>query len=85
LLDTIYTVAADDARIAALHALVDEARQLESVVGQPPGDFTYDDFLTAISHAAGGIDTMGGTAYNLGYFDDTRVAGVLSQIEAVCP
>jgi hypothetical protein len=85
LLDAIYTVAADDAEIAALHALVDEARQQASVVGQPPGDFTYEDYLTAISHATGGIDTMGGTAYNLGYFDDVRVDAVRDQIEALCP
>jgi len=80
----VYVAADQDARIAALHAIVSEARQLASVVSQPPGDFTYDDYLTAIGHDPGGIDTMGGTAYNLGYFNDERIANVEAQMEILC-
>jgi spore coat protein CotH len=85
LLGALYTVADQDEQIAALHAVVDEARQQTPVLSQPPGDFTYDDYLTAISHDPGGIDQMGGTANNLGYFNDERIANVVQQMEEVCP
>jgi spore coat protein CotH len=84
LLASIYTVADQDARIAALLDLVDEARQVEPVLSQPPGDYTYDAFLVSLTHEPGSIDQMGGTAYYLGYFNDERIANLELQVGEIC-
>ncbi|MCP4601723.1 MAG: hypothetical protein GY847_14610 [Proteobacteria bacterium] len=81
---TIYTVADQDQQIVALNDLVGEALQQTSVMGRPPADFTYNDYLKAISHQTGGFEQMGGSANNLGYFNDERIANVKAQIAYIC-
>jgi hypothetical protein len=84
LVSAIYTVAAQDDRVAALHALVGAARQEESAMGQPPGNYTYEQYLDAQTHAPGGLPQPGGVTYNLGYFNDQRSADVGLQIAELC-
>jgi hypothetical protein len=84
LVDGVYTAAGQAGRVAELRALLDEERQQASVMGQPPFDFTYEDYLTALSDQPG--VTFGSKAiHTLGYFDQARLASVAAQLEAACP
>jgi len=89
----IYNIDGMDARIAALRDLLAEARQRmddEGTLTQPPGNYTYEDFLTNQGHspqAPVGTGTIGpgpGAGPNLGYFDDLRLDSVIDQIAALC-
>jgi spore coat protein CotH len=89
----IYNVGGMDARIATLRDLLAEARQRmddEGTVTQPPGNYTYDDFLTNQGHtsvAPTGTGSTGpgpGAGPNLGYFDDLRLDSLIDQIAALC-
>jgi hypothetical protein len=62
----------------------------EGTLTQPPGNYTYADFLTNQGHtsvAPTGTGTIGpgpGAGPNLGYFDDLRLDSLVDQINALC-
>jgi len=89
----LYNVAGEDAEIAALHALLAEARQRmddEGTLTQPPGEYSYADYVTNQGHTSvppTGSGTTGpgpGAGPNLGYFNDQRLASLAEQIAALC-
>jgi hypothetical protein len=83
-MDTIYDVADQDSRIAALHALVGTAREQPSVKSQPPEDYSYDEYLVAQTHEPPAGPGPGMGAYNLGFFNDRRIEHVEAQIAVLC-
>jgi hypothetical protein len=89
----IYNVEGMDSRIAALRELLDEARQRmddEGALTQPPGNYSYEDFLTNQGHTSvpptgtGSTGPGPGAGPNLGYFDDLRLDSMIDQIAALC-
>ncbi len=87
----LYNVADQDARIAEFHALIGEARQLMDSNGtltQPPGNYTYDDYLMNQGHSSTPIDDIGPpgptAGPNLGYFNDTRLTNLIGLIDLAC-
>jgi hypothetical protein len=84
LLAELYSVADQNQQIAALHLLLDEERQEASVLGQPPFDFTYGDYLTAQTDTP---DVTFGqkTIHALGYFNEQRIANIEAQMGEKCP
>jgi hypothetical protein len=87
----LYSVDGQDARIAALHELIGEARQRmdqEAVLSQPPGEYTYQDYLTNQSHQVSSDQPPGpgdpGPGPNLGYFNDQRLGNLVAQIIDLC-
>ncbi len=84
----LYNVADMDQAIADLHQLIGPARQRmdsEGLLDQPPGNYTYADYLANQGHA---VPTASGPGMeagpNLGYFDDQRLANLADLIGAVC-
>ncbi len=87
----LYNVNGQDSRIAALHALVGEARlrmDEQAVLSQPPGDYNYDDYLTGQSQSSqspgGGGPPGPGSGPNLGYFNNLRLDNLPGLIDEVC-
>ena len=88
-----YNVDGQTDQIAVLHALIDEARQRmddDGVMTQPPGDYTYSQY---VNNQGMGSDGTGGGGMpgpenqaipNLGYFNDTRLGNLVDQINALC-
>jgi spore coat protein CotH len=78
---SIYSVSDQDDHIAALHALVDDERQENSIMGQPPSDYTYQQYMDAQTHNP---SQPGQAAFNLGFFNDERISHVETQIGLIC-
>lgn len=87
----LYNVDDQDARMVEFHALIGEARQhmdSDGTLTQPPGDYTYADYLTNQGHTSTPIDGGGGpgpaAGPNLGYFNDTRLTNLIGLISLAC-
>jgi spore coat protein CotH len=87
----VYSVADQDSKISALHALVGAARLEAGVMGQPAGgpdgdgiSFTYQDYLDAQSHDPP-ANPGPGTILNLGFFNDMRMVELEQQMGQICP
>jgi hypothetical protein len=88
---SLYNIDDQDSRIAELHALIGEARQRmddEGVLSQPPGEYTYEDYVTNQSHQVSSDQPPGpgdpGPGPNLGFFNDERLFNLASQIVDLC-
>lgn len=85
----LYSVDDQDGRIAALHGLIGEARQRmddEGVLTQPPGNYTYDEYVSNQGHTASSSSTGPGmeSGPNLGYFNDERLTNLVGLIAQTC-
>jgi hypothetical protein len=84
-----YSVGDQDGRIAAIHSLIGEARQRmddEGALTQPPGDYTYEDYVTNQGHStpAGSTGPVPAEGPNLGYFNEERLQNLAIAIVDAC-
>jgi spore coat protein CotH len=84
LLADLFTAEAQAARFEARRALLDAARAESTALGQPPMDFTYEDYETAYS---GTPDVAFGSKviHALGYFVGERIVSLEAQLSEKCP
>jgi len=86
----VYSVSDQDGRIAAIHSLIGAARlrmDQDGTLTQPPGEYTYEDYLTNQGHTVSATEPgpgQPGAGPNLGYFNDERLQNLAIAIVDAC-